>query len=80
MMIVSYRICDFPRRCHGFEPTSCHLSPIHLSYIAISRPCRSLYRKMQNSDMHTEVVMSQPLVDFTSLKKDLTKLCAKNKE
>ena len=33
MMIVYYRICDFPRRCHGFEPTSCHLSPIHMSIL-----------------------------------------------
>ena len=39
LSVFYYCICDFPRRCCSFEPTSCHLMPIHLFYVAISRPC-----------------------------------------
>ena len=28
--------------CRSFNPSLCHLSLFHLSYVGVSRPCRSL--------------------------------------
>ena len=39
LSVLYYCICDTPHRFHSFEPTSCCVSPIHLSYVTVSRPC-----------------------------------------
>ena len=33
-------ICACLHCCHSFNPSLCCLSPFHLSYVAVSRPCR----------------------------------------
>ena len=33
--------CTFLCRYCSFKPSSCHLSPFHLSYVPVSRPCLS---------------------------------------
>ena len=38
LSVFYYCICDFPHHCYRFKPTSCHLSPFHLSYAAVSSP------------------------------------------
>ena len=32
-------ICDFPCHCCSVNLSSCHLSPLHLSYVTVSRSC-----------------------------------------
>ena len=36
-------ICGFPCHCHRFNPSSCHLLPFCLSYVAASRPYMLLF-------------------------------------
>ena len=38
--VFYYCICACLRRCRSFNPSLCHLLPFHLSYVAVSRPCR----------------------------------------
>ena len=38
--VFYYCLCACLRRCHSFNLSLCHLSPFHLSYAAVSRPCR----------------------------------------
>jgi len=39
LSVFYYCICTCLCRCHSFNPSLCHLSPFHLSYVAVSRPC-----------------------------------------
>ena len=38
--VFYYCICVCLRRCRSFTPSLCRLSPFHLPYVAVSRPCR----------------------------------------
>jgi len=40
LSVFYYCICACLRRCRSFNPSLCRLSPFHLSYVAVSRPCR----------------------------------------
>ena len=40
LSVFYYCICTCLRRCRTFNPSLCHLSPFHLSYVALCRPCR----------------------------------------
>ena len=40
LSVFYYCICACLRRCRNFNPSLCRLSPFHLSYVAVSRPCR----------------------------------------
>ena len=40
LSVFYYCICACIRRCRSFNPSLCRLSPFHLSYVAVSRPCR----------------------------------------
>ena len=37
--VFYYCICVCLRRCRSFTPSLCRLSPFHLPYVAVSRPC-----------------------------------------
>ena len=40
LSVFYYCICACLRRCRTFNPSLCRLSPFHLSYVTVSRPCR----------------------------------------
>ena len=40
LSVFYYCICACIRRCRSFNPSLCRLSPFHLSYVAVSGPCR----------------------------------------
>ena len=40
LSVFYYCICACLRRCRTFNPSLCRLPPFHLSYVAVSRPCR----------------------------------------
>ena len=42
LLVLYHCICAFLCHCHSFNPSVCHLSPVLLSYVAVSRPCRLL--------------------------------------
>ena len=42
LSVVYYCIHACLRRCRSFDPSLCHLSPFHLSYVTVLRPCRLL--------------------------------------
>ena len=39
LLVFYYFIYACVRHCHSFNPSLCHLSPFHLSYVAVSGPC-----------------------------------------
>ena len=39
MLVFYYYICTFLCGRRSFNPSLCHLSPLLLSYVAVSRPC-----------------------------------------
>ena len=40
LSVFCYYICACLGHCGSFNPSLCHLSPFHLSYVAVSRLCR----------------------------------------
>ena len=40
LSVFYHCICVCLRRCRSFNPSLCRLSPFHLSYVVVSRPCR----------------------------------------
>ena len=40
LSVFHYCFCACLRRCRSFNPPLRRLSPFHLSYVAVSRPCR----------------------------------------
>ena len=40
LSVFYYCICACLHRCRSFNPSLCRLAPFHLSYVAVSRPCR----------------------------------------
>ena len=40
LSVFYYCISACIRRCRNFNPSLCRLSPFHLSYVAVSGPCR----------------------------------------
>ena len=40
MFLFYYCICAFLCGCHSFNPSLYRLSPLLLSYVAVSKPCR----------------------------------------
>ena len=42
LSVLYHCICAFLCHCHSFNPSVCHLLPVLLSYVTVSRPCRLL--------------------------------------
>jgi len=40
LSVFHYCFCACLRRCRSFNPSLHRLSPFHLSYVTVSRPCR----------------------------------------
>jgi len=53
--VFYYCFCACLRRCRSFNPSLRRLSPFHLSYVAVSRPC---YRRFSYvTHVLTELVL-----------------------
>ena len=61
LSIFYYCICDFPCRWRRFEPTSYHLSPINLSYVAVSRSCRLSEFNPNRASQSERLLFQRPL-------------------